>query len=425
MNVEEKKRRRKMHAYNSVRALQYMFGQQKIPAQLTRIVGGARYWTLDIVLRQPELLPKALKINDSIALGAGAKTVISRRDGGVVRYDVSLPQRLWEAYTFSDVDAAAGHIGLGSGRVPIEVSLSRPHMMVLGESGSGKSVTVRAILYALMKMYTPDQLKVALVDPHRSIVEFDRCAHYMFDPAGTADEVESAVNLFHQELAKRKEMGEAVFRTSGLPKWLLACDETARSEVFGFGKNLNEGNLAKVADLVQEGRKFGIHCLLATQKVGESDMPHIFSMVGKRYVGQVSSASVSAHLSGRAAVDAHLLTGEGDFIGVDGSEASRFQVAQLDTKHLFELERGGGGPIPALGQYNFSPLAESYEPEPSAGRKKHEVEMSVLAHYIVNNYTASAANEQFGFGRRIHKRYKSSAAELVDQLRKLGMEFGK
>jgi hypothetical protein len=58
-----------------------------------------------------------------------------------------------------------------------------------------------------------------------------------------------------------------------------------------------------------------------------------------RFVGKVANAQISAMLTGHAGLQAHKLTGKGDFIHISsGEDATRFQVAlatQADFKRLY------------------------------------------------------------------------------------------
>jgi ABC-type multidrug transport system fused ATPase/permease subunit len=62
-------------------------------------------------------------------------------------------------------------LGVNIGGNPVVIDLAKqPHMLIAGRTGSGKSVFMQSIIMSLLYRFTPDELKLVMVDP--KTVEF-------------------------------------------------------------------------------------------------------------------------------------------------------------------------------------------------------------------------------------------------------------
>ncbi|WP_434444132.1 type VII secretion protein EccCa [Lentzea sp. E54] len=66
-------------------------------------------------------------------------------------------------------------VALGAGELDLQPVWhdfgEKPHLTVVGDSGSGKTAVLRLIAAAVPKIYTPEQAQVVVVDPRRSMLE--------------------------------------------------------------------------------------------------------------------------------------------------------------------------------------------------------------------------------------------------------------
>lgn len=396
------------HAVSDFTALASMFESTKVRGSVTRITRGARYLTFDLRLKSPADLQKALAISENVALGAGVEKVVSRREGGIVRYDFDLPELLWMSYRLSQMDS--GKIGMAAGRMPVGFDFGYPHKLLAGSTGSGKSVGLRSLIISLAKQFPPDKIQFGIADPHKSMIEFDNAAHLVANPASEGEAITKLILWFHEQLAMRKRLGEYEFNKANMPRLVLAIDEASRLEVFGYQGALNRANLAMVRDIVQEGRKFKVSAIVSTQKPTEADLPGVFSMIDDRYVGKVASASMSAHFAGQSKVDAHLLTGKGDFMHIFGQDVTRFVFAEPDQDDYNSLPRTEPKVIETT---DYTPVEL---PPDKVGRPSIELQADVLAYYMRNAVSIKQANDHFGLGRRAHEKYRAFAKELNEKL---------
>jgi DNA segregation ATPase FtsK/SpoIIIE, S-DNA-T family len=165
---------------------------------------------------------------------------------------------------------------------PIVTSLDKmPHLLVAGQTGSGKSVGLNAILCSLLIRNTPEMVKVIMVDP--KMVELGVYGHIphlltdvITDPKEAASALSWAVGEMERRylllkdikvrsLAKYNAVVQAEFvddeKHKPMPYIVIVIDEmadlimTARAQV--------EESIARLA---QKARAVGVHLIVATQR---------------------------------------------------------------------------------------------------------------------------------------------------------------
>ena len=148
-----------------------------------------------------------------------------------------------------------------------------PHLLIAGATGSGKSVCLNAILACLLLHYSPDQLKMVLIDPKRvELTPYNGIPH-LITPVVT--DVEEVVNVL-QWVLREMDMRNIHFMENGvrniqeynrkfsskkLPYIVVVIDELANlmSEV---GPEVE----SSIIRLAQTARAMGIHLIVATQR---------------------------------------------------------------------------------------------------------------------------------------------------------------
>ena len=147
-----------------------------------------------------------------------------------------------------------------------------PHLLIGGTTGSGKSITLHALILSLLQAISPDQLKMAFIDP--KCVELSR---YQVIPHlyqnGIANSISSAKGLLDEiveNMEQRNKMLESVGvrnieeaakqRGFDLPRIFIIVEEMA--DLLSQSREL-EKPLIRLAQL---GRSAGIHLVLTTQR---------------------------------------------------------------------------------------------------------------------------------------------------------------
>lgn len=182
---------------------------------------------------------------------------------------------LWRDECLSDEDFV---LVLGEGYFGTEIVdiSSTPHILIGGGTGSGKSVLLKLLLIQSIKKGA----KIFLAD-FKGAVDYShaswrRCCNIITD----RDEFDSQLSQILDEMERRRNLlresatssiGEYNKKTgANLPRLIVACDEIAEVlDKTGLSKEEKEivGRVErKLSTIAREGRAFGIHLVLSTQR---------------------------------------------------------------------------------------------------------------------------------------------------------------
>lgn len=201
---------------------------------------------------------------------------------------------------------------------------ARPHILIAGTTGSGKSTMLRMMLASLAFNADPELLRLALVDlKNEDLVPFADLPHVEL-AAWLADEARRVVATVHDELQRRVQAGVGEW-----PRLVLVIDELAQ---------LDQAALDLLSAILAIGRSKRIHVIAATQHptvrlIGDK------ANYSVRLVGQVMDAQTAALATGRKQSGAELLPGAGAFLYVDGAQLDRLQAYNLGADAAVGLVR--------------------------------------------------------------------------------------
>lgn len=150
-----------------------------------------------------------------------------------------------------------------------------PHMLIAGFTNSGKSNLVNSIICTLITQFSPDEIRLVLVDLKDGI-EFSSYEHIphlhkkVVDSVGVlADrlqELEALMVERNQEMrGKAKTIGHynAKYPEKQMPRVVCVIDEVA--SIIAQGEN-SRRVLNSLGQLTAKGRAAGIHIILSTQR---------------------------------------------------------------------------------------------------------------------------------------------------------------
>lgn len=169
----------------------------------------------------------------------------------------------------------------------------RPHLLIAGATGSGKSVTVNGIIYALLATRSPYECQFILLDPKKvELVQYAGVPHtirYASEPADMIDALQYAV----EETARRfSEMQRAGVREYSGPDLYVIIDELADLMV-----SQKAAALPPLQRLAQIGRAARVHVIACTQNVMAVTIPTVLKCNFPAVLGlRTATASQSRYL---------------------------------------------------------------------------------------------------------------------------------
>ncbi|WP_297713645.1 DNA translocase FtsK [Clostridium sp.] len=199
-----------------------------------------------------------------------------------------------------------------------------PHMLIAGATGSGKSVCINSLIISLLYKYSPEQVKLLMVDP--KVVElsvYNGIPHLLIpvvtDPKKAAgalnwavNEMNKRYNLFSQMKVKNIESYNKLFDKGEiqekLPYIVVIVDEL--SDLMMACPNDVEDYICRLA---QMARAAGMHLIIATQRPSVD----VITGVIKANIPSRVSFAVSSGTDSRTILDqvgAEKLLGRGDML---------------------------------------------------------------------------------------------------------------
>ena len=220
-----------------------------------------------------------------------------------------------------------------------------PHVLIAGQTGSGKSVCVNSWINSILFRASPDEVRMIMVDPKRvELTPYNGIPHLLVPVIVEPEKVISALKWAVAEMERRyktfTEVGakniEAYNNLSGfqsVPYIVIFIDELA--EIMLFSPSEVEDNICRIA---QMARAVGIHLVLATQR------PSVNVITGliKANIPTRLSFAVASVTDSRVILDspgAEKLLGRGDMLYMppDLAKPVRVQGCYVSDKEINNL----------------------------------------------------------------------------------------
>lgn len=237
-------------------------------------------------------------------------------------------------------------LGLDVSGKPIIADIARmPHILIAGQTGSGKSVCINSFLASILFRSAPTDVKLILVDPKRvELTGYNGIPHLLTPVIVEPEKVVNSLRWVMAEMDRRyKLFSEAGARNidsynemsgfQALPYIVLFIDELA--DIMLFSPVEVEDAITRIA---QMSRATGIHMVLATQR------PSVDVITGliKANIPSRIAFAVASQVDSRVILDtqgAEKLLGRGDmlYLPPEAAKPVRIQGAFVNDKEINSL----------------------------------------------------------------------------------------
>ena len=268
-------------------------------------------------------------------------------------------------------------LGVGLGRdisgksVMLDVT-TLPHVLIAGATGAGKSSCINSIVTSLLMRYTPDQVRLILVDPKRvELGAYNNLPHLLTEVVTNPKKAANALDWAVREMDMRYEMlaevgvrditgYNAMFDRGELP----TKDEPDPTTGKGYERlpfivivvdELNDLMMvaardveASICRIAQMARAVGIHLMIATQRPSVD----VITGVIKANVPSRMAFSVSSLADSRVILDqpgAEKLIGQGDMLLIAAGSGRAQRIQRLVGRRGVRPQ--GGRPLAAPGRW--------------------------------------------------------------------------
>lgn len=310
----------------------------------------------EIILDSGVNVRKVTSISDNIKMALAAKEIrIEAPIPGKSTIGIEVPNEVAEIVHFIDIvnqdkflnakDPLTVALGLDIDGQGVYASISKmPHGLVAGATGSGKSVCINTILMSLLFKYSPDELKLVLIDPKMVELSAYNDLPHLVTPVITdakiataglkwaVEEMDNRFKLFSKEIVKDistyndKATREGNF--SIMPYIVIIVDELADLMVIA-SRTVEEA----IMRLTQKARACGIHLIIATQRPSTDVIKGtIKSNIPTRIAFMVSSYVDSMTIID--SVGADKLLGRGDMLFSEAGQPQR----RVQGAYLSDIE---------------------------------------------------------------------------------------
>lgn len=237
-------------------------------------------------------------------------------------------------------------LGLDVSGNPIVADLSKmPHLLIAGTTGSGKSVCIGSLISSLVMCNSPDDLKLAILDPKWvELSIFNGMPHLLGDVetktnrmlavlAWAASEMEQRYKIFEEMNARDISVYNIKAGRRGLPQLpriVILIDELA-----SLMQASSEQTEALLVHLAQMARATGIHLVVATQRPS-TDI--VTGLIKANFPARIAFM-VASSIDSRVILDmngAETLLGKGDmlFLDPDNGAPKRVQGVMVDDAEI-------------------------------------------------------------------------------------------
>jgi len=328
-----------------------------------------------------------------------------------------------------------------TGKIVVADLQKMPHLFSAGSTGTGKSVSINAMILSLLFHSRPDQMKMILIDPKRLELGLYQDIPHLLVPVFTEPKIAQnalrwavvEMETRYKKLAKRGvrnldayndqirqlpipglglETGDLAEERDPLPYIVIVIDELA-DLMMTAAREVEE----YITRLAQMARAVGIHLILATQR---PSVDVITGLIKANFPGRVSFR-VATKTDSRTILDsngAEQLLGRGDMLFLPPGSARLMRVhgpfiTEDEVIKVVDFLKTQGKPI-----YNERILEET--PEEGGDVAESDGELDEMYTDAVNVVLEMGKASTSALQRRLRIGY-GRAASLIDGMERAGI----
>ena len=376
-------------------------------------------------------------LSKELAMGIPARKVSVDPIEGRTTIGIQVPNEKTTSVELQDVldnsESSGVSVALGRNMNGDAVSadiLKMQHVLIGGATGSGKSACINSMICSLIEQYSPEQVKLVLIDPKKvELSQYASVPHLLMpivtDPKQAADTLNDMVkemdkryqifskvrvkniDSYNELVDKYKEAGN---NASYMPYIIIVIDELA-DLMMTAGKSV-ESSIQRITQLA---RAAGIHLIVATQR------PSVDVVTGviKSNIPSRIAFSTASGVDSRTILDqqgAEKLLGKGDMLFKPNGETNptRIQGAYVTDDDVDNIVNS------AIKKYqtNSEETDNTVEETDKEENKKEEIDQNYekAVELLKDLKKISTANLQL----KLHIPYKE-ATRIIDKLEQNGL----
>ncbi|GBF41043.1 cell division protein with ATPase domain [Leptospira ellinghausenii] len=320
-----------------------------------------------IITRYEITIPNGIKLNRIVSLSDEIRAYLEVKNirivapiPGKASIGIEVPNRIREDVFLSEIlkdtilqqKAKDLSICIGkdiSGKLVMIDIAKLPHLLVAGTTGSGKSVSINAMITSLICTRSPEEVRFIMIDPKMvEMTLYEGIPHLLMPVITDPKKATKALSWAIQEMESRYQMisqlksrdfksfnekVEEYAHAKGfqkLPYIVIFIDELADLMMVS-GKDLEE----QIQRISQKARAVGIHLVMATQRPSVD----VITGVIKANCPARVAFQVAQKTDSRTILDtsgAETLLGKGDFLyrSPTSSDLMRIQAPYIEEKEI-------------------------------------------------------------------------------------------
>ncbi|MCR4944681.1 MAG: DNA translocase FtsK [Clostridium sp.] len=352
----------------SASKLEETLGSFGVEAKVLQVSKGPSVTRFELQPSPGVKVSKIVNLSDDIALGLAASGVrIEAPIPGKSAVGIEVPNKKQTAVLLREVldsnefinskAKLAFALGKDIGGACVVGDLSKmPHTLIAGATGSGKSVCINSLIISILYKYSPDDVKLLMVDP--KVVElnvYNGIPHLLIpvvtDPKKAAaalnwavNEMTKRYNLFAEKGVRNIDSYNGLYKKGlveeKMPYIVIIVDELA--DLMMVCPHDVEDYIGRLA---QMARAAGMHLVIATQRPSVD----VITGVIKANIPSRISFAVSSQVDSRTILDssgAEKLLGRGDMLYAPVGENKPLRVqgcfiSEEEVERVVEFIKNG------------------------------------------------------------------------------------